>query len=163
MEIIEIGAVRLVSPTGPTDGEFGRFVRPVAHPQLSDFCTRLTSITQSDVDGAEPFSAVFWEFVNWIGPEPFALCSWGAYDLGQFRLDCARHDIAFPASFERHINLKAEFARVFGVKSCGMKAALAHVRLPLEGTHHRGLDDARNIARLGEMILPRLETAGRSD
>ena len=26
--------------------------------------------------------------------------------------------------------------------------ALAHVGLPLVGTHHRGIDDARNIARL---------------
>jgi inhibitor of KinA sporulation pathway (predicted exonuclease) len=38
MEIIEIGAVRLASAEGPTDGEFARFVHPIAEPILSDFC-----------------------------------------------------------------------------------------------------------------------------
>jgi inhibitor of KinA sporulation pathway (predicted exonuclease) len=29
-----------------------------------------------------------------------------------------------------------------------MAGALKHTHLPLEGTHHRGADDARNIAQL---------------
>ncbi len=160
MEIIEIGAVHLDSANGPSADEFGCFVRPKDEPKLSAFCTELTSITQSDVDGAESFPVVFGEFIEWIGPEPFVLCSWGAYDVSQFRADCLRHSIAFPASFERHINLKQEFARVFGVKSRGMKAALAHVGIELKGTHHRGIDDARNIGKLAELILPRLEEDG---
>lgn len=156
MEMIEIGAVRLLSASGPASGEFGRFVRPIAEPRLSDFCTNLTSITQHDVDTAETFPAVFHDFLEWIGPEPFTLCSWGAYDLQQFRTDCKRHRIPFPKSFERHLNIKKEFARVFGLR-CGMAAALRHVRLPLEGIHHRGIDDARNIAKLARRTLPRFE------
>ncbi len=54
-------------------------------------------------------------------------------------------------------NLKKEFARVFRVKSGGMARALEVVGLPLEGTHHREMDDARNIARLAVLILPHLE------
>lgn len=42
------------------------------------------------------------------------------------------------------------------VKSCGMARALEIAGLPLEGTHHRGADDARNIARLAALVLPRL-------
>ena len=30
----------------------------------------------------------------------------------------------------------------------GMKGALAMEDIPLEGTHHRGIDDARNIAKI---------------
>jgi inhibitor of KinA sporulation pathway (predicted exonuclease) len=163
METIEIGAVHLQSAMGPVTDEFERFVRPVAEPTLSDFCTQLTSITQSDVDGADTFPTVFAQFVEWIGPSPFFLCSWGAYDLAQLRADCERHGIALPESFERHINLKQEFSQVFAVRSRGMKEALNHVGLALEGTHHRGIDDARNIGKLAEIILPRLEEAGLID
>lgn len=160
MEIIEIGAIELPSGSGEPSREFAQFVRPVTERELSDFCRRLTTIRQADVDRAEDFGRVFPQFVAWIGDEPFALCSWGGYDLAQLRTDCARHVISLPASFERHVNLKKQFARLLGIKSCGMKRALAHVGLPLSGTHHRGIDDARNIARLAALVLPRLEESG---
>lgn len=156
MEIIEIGAVRLESETGPVGGEWASFVRPVASQQLSEFCTQLTSITQSDVDQAEPFWAVFPRFVEWIGDAPFVLCSWGAYDLNQIKRDCERHKMALPESFENHLNLKRVFSQVKGTKPTGMRGALLMLDLPLEGTHHRGIDDARNIAKIAAVILPQL-------
>jgi inhibitor of KinA sporulation pathway (predicted exonuclease) len=119
----------------------------------------LTTIRQEDVEQAEGFWTVFPAFVEWIGPEPFVFCSWGGYDLTQFRIDCRRHHLDLPASFERHVNLKREFARLHKIKACGMKQALDHAGLPLAGTHHRGLDDARNIARLAMLVLPELELA----
>ena len=91
--------------------------------------------------------------------EPFVLCSWGGYNLTQFRIDCRRHGLALPASFERHVNLKKEFARLLGVKACGMERAGPR-RATAGGTHHRGIDDARNIARLAVLVLPALEAAG---
>lgn len=157
METIEIGAVMLASALGPAVREFAEFVRPVEEPTLSRFCTELTSIQQSDVDRADTFPAVFARFVEWIGGEPYTLCSWGAYDVRQFRLDCERHSVPFPAGFARHVNVKLEFARLRGIERCGMDAALRHLGLPLEGTHHRGIDDARNIARIALTLLPQLE------
>ncbi len=147
-EIIEIGAVMLVSPADPPEGEFSAFVRPIDRPDLSDFCTQLTSITQADVDHAEPFDKVFPRFIEWIGPQSFQWCSWGAYDLKQFRTDCRRHNIAFPELFENHINLKKRFAEQTGLRPGGMREALRRLDLTLVGTHHRGIDDARNIARI---------------
>jgi inhibitor of KinA sporulation pathway (predicted exonuclease) len=157
MEIIEIGAVMLASAAGPQVAEFARFVRPVAEPLLSAFCKELTSIRQEQVDAADAFPAVFRDFVAWAGGGEFDLCSWGAYDVRQMRQDCRRHAVPFPDGFDRHINLKDEFARLFNVKRCGMAAALRYAGLPLLGTHHRGIDDARNISRLATIILPRLE------
>src|SRR5690606_10631645 len=92
--------------------------------------------------------------------EPFILCSWGAYDLAQFQVDCHRHGLELPASFTRHVNLKKQYARLRGIRPCGMARALAPAGLKLEGTHHRGIDDARNIARLAALVLPRLESSG---
>ncbi|MGC1273304.1 MAG: 3'-5' exonuclease [Planctomycetaceae bacterium] len=160
METIEIGAVRLASAVGPADGEFSEFVRPIASPKLSPFCISLTSIRQEDVDSVEYFWSVFPRFVEWCGPEPFVFCSWGSYDLGQLRADCDRHGMAFPAALECHINLKKEFARLRGEKVRGMARALKAAGLSLEGTHHRAIDDARNIARLALLILSALETEG---
>jgi inhibitor of KinA sporulation pathway (predicted exonuclease) len=154
MEIIEIGAILLASATGPASREFAEFVRPVAEPTLSDFCIQLTSIRQEEVDAAGDFKTVLPRFLDWLGSEPFTLCSWGAYDLNQFKTDCARHDLPLPAAFERHINLKQEFAVLKGVKPCGMKHALRLLGLPLEGQHHRAIDDARNIAKIAQLILP---------
>jgi 3'-5' exoribonuclease 1 len=75
----------------------------------------------------------------------------------QFRRDCSRHKIALPAGFKRHINLKTEFARLMEVEVCGMSTALKIAGIPLEGVHHRGIDDAKNIAKLAQLILPKLE------
>jgi inhibitor of KinA sporulation pathway (predicted exonuclease) len=156
METIEIGAVRLAGPAGPSQDEFARFVRPLASPVLTEFCVRLTGITQSEVDGAAPFPAVLADFVAWAGPEPLTWCSWGAYDLRQLQADCARHGGEFPAALERHVNLKQAFADLEHVPQCGMRAALARYEIAIAGRHHRALDDARNIAALAMRVLPRL-------
>ncbi len=156
METIEIGAVRIGGhDLGPLD-EFGRFVRPVSEPILSNFCTQLTGISQVDVDGAEPFPVVFGEFLDWARTEPFMWCSWGAYDLRQLKTDCARHGLPWPPVLERHLNLKAAFAQQMGCRPLGMKEALRKLGIPLAGKHHRAIDDARNIARIGAFLLPSL-------
>lgn len=156
MEVIEIGAVRLITPAWGTYGAFQRFVRPVDEPLLSDFCRELTSITQEDVDGAETFPEVLREFLEWAGPNPFSWCSWGAYDLGQLRTDCSRYGLEWPPALGRHLNLKKLYSEQVGCRPQGMKGALRRLGLPLSGTHHRALDDARNIARIAQLVLPPL-------
>ena len=160
MEIIEIGAVILASAAGEVTSEFGEFVRPILEPVLSEFCTRLTGIQQLDVESASTFVEVFPRFVDWIGFRPYVLCSWGAYDLRQFQIDCKRHDLSIPDELARHVNLKQLFAGQQGIRPCGMKDALRRLGIPLEGDHHRALDDARNIAKIARFVLPRMEANG---
>ena len=157
METIEIGAVMLESENEPPTGEFTRFVRPVTNPVLSEFCVQLTSIVQSDVDAAETFSTVLRALGTWASPaQPLTWCSWGVYDLKQLRSDCRRHGIEFPNWLRRHVNLKQEFAALTDGKPRTMKEALRAMSFPLEGRHHRGIDNARNIAKLADWILPRV-------
>ena len=157
MEIIEIGAVLIDSKTGPVQKEFSSFVRPLNEPILSAFCMGLTGIQQREIDKADDFSKVFPRFLHWIGPQPYRLCSWSTFDLNQFKTDCARHGLPLPPQFSNHLNLKQEFARLYGIPPCGVKRALALSRLPSAGKPHRGLDDARNVARLAlKIILPRI-------
>ncbi|QDT47872.1 sporulation inhibitor KapD [Symmachiella dynata] len=149
METIEIGAVMVEAESLQPVDEFQSFIRPVRYRQLSDFCRELTSITQQEVDAAEGFCQVFSRFVQWsVGFADPLFCSWGDYDRHQLRQDCAHHGTAYPFGDE-HLNLKAQFSKNLGIrKRLGMAKAIRRIGLELTGTHHRGIDDARNIARL---------------
>jgi inhibitor of KinA sporulation pathway (predicted exonuclease) len=154
METIEIGAVLMDSRTLEPVGEFQSFVRPVRHPKLLPFCTRLTGITQAMVDGAPLFPEAFAELRAKLidHRHPLLFCSWGRYDRIQLERDCTLHGI--PNNMPEHVNLKTTFSEVQGLKKkLGMAQALKLCGLPLEGTHHRGIDDARNIARMLPWIV----------
>lgn len=134
--------------------EFQTFIQPVRHPQLTPFCTELTSIQQADVDAAPLFPAANRHLKEWKTPYESALfCSWGDYDKSQFEQDCRHHQTPYPFS-SSHLNLKKQFSRSLGYpKNYGMARALQLAGVPLEGTHHRGIDDARNMARLMPFII----------
>jgi 3'-5' exoribonuclease 1 len=154
MEAIEIGAL-LVDPADPArPREYQGFLRPVRFPELSEFCTRLTGIVQADVDGAEPFAQAFPRFLAWIGdPSSVRFASWGNYDRNQFVRDCERHDLPYPFA-EDHLNLKHHCSAKLGIKPAGLEQALRRAGLVFEGSHHRGLDDARNIWRVLRAVEP---------
>ena len=87
METIEIGAVEL--PSSEARRRASSTGSSAPWPNRNErFCRRLTTIRQRDVDGgrASPLSPL----IRRVDPrEPFVLCSWGGYDLTQFRIDCA--------------------------------------------------------------------------
>ena len=149
MEIIEIGAVMVDAADFRIEGEFQSFVRPVRHPVLTDFCTSLTSIAQQDVDAAPSFPRFVAAFKPWLdGYDDFAFCSWGDYDYRQLHQDCEFHGIPYPIG-AAHLNVKRLFSeRSATRKKFGLAEAIRKVGLDFAGTHHRGIDDARNNARL---------------
>lgn len=150
-EIIEIGAVCL-SDKFEFIEEYQTFVIPVKNSTLSDFCTQLTGIKQWDVLCAPAFPTALIYFVNvmqYKTGEQFnkmIFCSWGHYDRKQFEKDCRYHKIEYP--FGKHRSLKHEFAERHKIRPCGMVKAMKILGIPLVGTHHRALDDAKNIAKI---------------
>jgi 3'-5' exoribonuclease 1 len=154
MEIIEIGAVFLHGVNFQPYSEFDQFVQPQINPDLSEFCHKLTGIAQNHVDNAMQFPEAFEKFLNWIGDEPYKLCSWGMFDLEIFQVECERYRLDFPKSFAGHINLKELYARAYNTKpTIGLREAMQKRMLKFEGRLHRGIDDARNIARVAQPIL----------
>jgi len=137
--------------------EFSIFIKPVIHPELTEFCTELTSITQADVDCAPAYPDAIKCFKDWLYQyEDCIFCSWGDYDKNQFEQDCQYHNISYPFK-SGHINIKKLFSHSQNLKKkFGMKGALGKAGLKLNGTHHRGIDDARNMARLMPYILGRV-------
>lgn len=149
MEIIEIGAVMVNGQTYRIDSEYQEFVKPVRHPKLTDFCLKLTHICQKDVDQANEFPKVISEFKAWMDAYPvIEFCSWGDYDKKQIKQDSLFHNVPYPITAP-HRNLKKAFSEYMRTsKRFGMAGALQKIGLKLHGTHHRGIDDARNIAAI---------------
>ncbi len=163
-EIIEIGAVLCDGFTLQPQAEFQTFVRPQRHPRLTPFCTQLTSITQAEVDSAPGFVAAMQKLSTFLHEQAalgkFVFCSWGDYDRQQFTREERRHGLRVPLG-SQHINLKQRFCDFSSAdRALGCGQALRRVGLRFRGTAHRGIDDARNIARLlpyclGKMNIPR--------
>jgi len=154
MEIIEIGAVYLDGNSLQPLSDFGQFVKPSINPVLSDFCRELTHIKQGKIDSALPFPEAFETFMQWINEHKFRLCSWGNFDYEIFNFELNRCETAWPQNFAGHINLKELYARAYSTKaSIGLREAMRKLSMPFEGTLHRGIDDARNIARVAQTML----------
>lgn len=156
MEIIEIGAVMVEAENLKIVDEFQSFIKPMRHPILTEFCKSLTSIAQAQVDAAPTYPEAIALLKKWLsGYSNGVFGSWGDYDRKQFQQDSNFHKVPFPIAYP-HVNLKQLFTDNQGLpKRYGMAQALEIAGLPLEGTHHRGIDDARNIAKLLPYILDR--------
>ena len=142
--------------------EFQTFVRPHRHPTLTPFCTQLTTITQAQVGSAPPFPVAIGKLAAAMRGRDFLFCSWGDYDRTQFDRDARRHDLRLPLGRD-HWNLKQAFRELSGDdKKLGTAQALDRVGLVHEGVAHRGIDDARNIARLLPYILGRVPIPARA-
>ena len=151
-EIIEIGGVFFNPETKKNEWEFDEILRPQLFPTLSEFCTGLTTLTQEHVDRGISLAEALASLNKKIESEPYLFASWGFYDRNQFQKNCERFGIPYPFG-PRHVSLKHEFANWTKRKPMGMAGALNVLRLPLEGTHHRGLDDARNISKIAGWMI----------
>lgn len=147
-EIIEIGLAVLDAETGTISKNKGILVKP-QRSSVSLFCTELTTITQDLLDqNGVSFEEAINQLVDEYHPDLYTWASYGQYDLNMIKKQCKSFGVSYPMG-EEHINVKEYFAEKFGlVKPTGMNGALHLLNIPLEGTHHRGIDDAKNIAKI---------------
>lgn len=156
METIEIGAVIVEAVGLEIIDEFTIFIKPIRHPKLTAFCTELTTIKQADLEEASTFPQAVETFKGWFEQYKNSIfCSWGDYDKKQLERDAKYHNIPYPMGNE-HLNIKKQFSLALRTrKHYGMARALKTAGLSLDGTHHRGIDDARNLAKLMPFIIGR--------
>lgn len=158
MEVIEIGAVAMKH----TDeglvllDEYDAFVKPVDYPELSPFCKQLTSIQQRDVDMAGDVHDVFPEFIEWArsftGEAKFV--SWGMFDKAIFERMNKYQGKNLDIDYFRKNHFSAKHRwRKMGGPNAGLKRALKYFKMEFVGNHHRGIDDAKNIARIFNEIF----------
>lgn len=146
-EIIEIGLTVVDLDEGVRVAKHRILVRP-QRSRVSAFCTELTSLTQEEVAGGLSFGEACRRLATEHESNRRPWASWGDYDRNQFTRQCKHTGTEYPFSGD-HTNAKLRFTEAHGLKKRpGMAQALAIAGLPLEGRHHRGDDDAWNIAAL---------------
>jgi inhibitor of KinA sporulation pathway (predicted exonuclease) len=154
-EIIEVGICELSLDKGISNKR-SIIIRP-QYSKVSDFCTGLTTLTQKDVDAGTSLRTACETLESEFGSRNKVWASYGDYDRKQFEKECRSKSVDYPFG-PRHINVKNLFALMFRLdREVGMPEALDLLGLKLEGTHHRGVDDASNIAKILEIILEKKE------
>jgi len=79
-EIIEIASVKCDDSWKIID-EFSEFVCPIICTEISPFCTKLTTITQSEVNKAGIFPEVLNRFKKWLDQSQDNIFhSWGYFE-----------------------------------------------------------------------------------
>ena len=146
-EIIEIG----IAVVNIKDLQIKKNDSIIIRPQrskLSKFCTKLTTLTQEYVDQGVTFEAAMAILRKNFESENRTFVSWGDYDRKMFERNCRDYGVKYPFG-PRHMNLKNSFTMLHGLdKEPGLDQALDYLGMKLEGTHHRGVDDAKNIASI---------------
>jgi len=154
-EIIEIGVCPLEMSTGRRLGKRSIVVRP-KRSRVSPFCTQLTTLTPEQVDRGITFTEACEILHKEYQARVRVWASYGDYDRTMFQKQCDATGIAYPFG-PRHINVKTLFAISHGLpQEIGAAEAIALMGLPFEGTHHRGDDDAWNIAGILGTLVQKL-------
>ena len=151
-EIIEIGLC-LLDVRSCARGENHSILVSPQRSTISNYCTKLTTLTQDEVGSGLSFSEACLLLRESFDSRERLWASYGDYDRKQFKRDCLALGVDYPFG-SGHINVKSLFAIVNSLPSeIGLAEAMKYLGFPLEGTHHRGADDAWNIARiLGHML-----------
>jgi inhibitor of KinA sporulation pathway (predicted exonuclease) len=162
-EIIEVGVCLLDLRTLEITKPRGLLVKPERTP-ITAFCTNLTTITpelvaREGITLAEAMRILEKEYK--LDERTWA--SWGDYDRKMLEKDCEAKGISFPGRTRSHINLKNLLTVELGLPwENGLDNALERFGLKLEGTHHRGVDDAKNIARIYQRHLQKVRAPEKS-
>ena len=144
-EIIEVGLCPIDVPTLTRLERQSILIKP-AQSEISDFCTQLTTLTPEMFCNAGTLSDAVRVLKTEHHSKDRLWASWGDYDRRQFERVCTDQDVGYPFG-PGHLNVKTLFATALGLRhEVGLDGACQKLGLTMEGTHHRGDDDAWNIA-----------------
>ena len=151
-EIIEIGICILATSTWERLSKDSIIVKP-GYSTISSFCTELTTLTPAEVNQGVSLKKACKQLRIQYLSRQYPWASYGDYDRRQFERECRDKQVSYPFG-STHINVKALLALMQQWESeVEMAAALEKLGLPLEGTLHRGVDDAWNIANILAELL----------
>lgn len=148
-EIIQIGAVKLDIADGFQEiGTFQCFIRPKINPELSDYITALTGITQNVIDTQGiGFVDALGDFVAFMGEDLAALMSFGR-DGDVIHRNCKLHEIDMPPIFEIERNLRQSLLELELIDQKHVSSDLPSLfGLPDEERSHNALSDARGLGK----------------
>ncbi|VDO12275.1 unnamed protein product [Rodentolepis nana] len=174
--LVEFPVVLIKAQTGEIVDEFHKYVRPTENPILSNFCKKLTGISQERVDCSSDLQQVLKEFEQWLRTKKNELnctfkvdcqnsavfVTWTDWDIRTCLWnECQRKHLSLPVDLLTRIDLKAVFKQWHASKNPHTKGefqgrlqdAITAAGLSFRGRPHSGIDDARNTAALLYRII----------
>lgn len=133
--------------------EFHEYVKPINDPILSDFCIKLTGITQDKINDADILNNVYERHYKWLKKyvkdnDKLLFVTCGDFDMEFLNKEIKIKNLKFRKEYLKFINIKKEFEKFYKVKAGGMTNMLKYLNLELDGRLHSGIDDTRNIAKI---------------
>ncbi|XP_024527693.1 uncharacterized exonuclease domain-containing protein At3g15140 isoform X1 [Selaginella moellendorffii] len=173
VEILEFPVVLLDAKTLTVVDRFHRFVRPceLKGSRLQAYIAgkygrwKLERLWE---DTAIPFQETLLAFEDWLeqhslrDPESHLLKNSAFVTCGNWDIktkipeQCITSGIPLPSYFCEWINLKDIFLNFYNKRAPGMLSMMRSLDMRVQGSHHLGLDDAHNIAR----IVQKMESDG---
>ena len=154
-EIIEFPVLLIQAETMSIIDQFHAYVRPLLHPELSEFCKSFTGITQETVDKSESFYKVFDQFLSWLEKHiepPFKNCIFvtdGIWDLRDFvQKELTYMQVSRPPFMNQIIDIRKKFTKFYSRDSLNLDGMLRFLDLSFEGREHSGIDDTKNVAKI---------------
>lgn len=160
-EIIEIGVCALDIASLERIKKRSFLIRP-ERSKVSDFCTQLTTITQAQLDEeGMPFADAVQRLRDEYTPQERTWASFGDFDRILFQRQCEARGVAYPFG-RTHLNIK----NLLGIShnlpfEISLERALEKFSIPMEGTLHRGGDDAWGIAAVLAAIFREVRSGGK--
>lgn len=157
-EIIEFPSVLLRWTSYDDIKEISRiqiFVKPKKNPVISDFCEKLTGITQEMIDHGKSLNVALKDHLNWLNKNTknnlkkvmFVTC--GRWDIEtMLPMDLKTTGIKAHPVYKSFVNIKELFNIVTRKGKLSLVPMLEYFGLELEGRHHSGIDDCYNISRI---------------
>lgn len=163
-EIIEfpVVPVDVVNMKIMHDKTFHYYIKPSVVPNITEFCTRLTGITQAKVDGGISIQDALNRLDVWMADHGFdkgnsTFVTVSRTDLLMFLKNEADYkNIRLPDYLKKFINITDIFkSTLHKEKASGMIRMLSELNINLTGNHHSGIDDTRNTAKIVIDLLRR--------
>lgn len=156
MEMIEIGIVQMDVRTLEIEMKESYLIIPteMGLSGITEYCTKLTGITQQMIikEGLALDYALA-RMMSEFKTAKYEWMSWGDFDRTQTEKECKRKGLQYPFS-KTHTNFKYWFSLLTNQNvQRNVEGALEFMKMKFEGSPHRGVDDAYNIARLYREVM----------
>ncbi|KMT13110.1 hypothetical protein BVRB_4g086520 [Beta vulgaris subsp. vulgaris] len=171
VEILEFPVMIIDAKTMHVVDFFHRFVRPskMSEQRIKEYIEgKYGKIGVDRVwhDTAMPFNEVIQEFEAWMSSHDLwekelggaltraAFVTCGNWDIKtKIPQQCQVCGMEIPPYFMEWINLKDIYLNFYNRKATGMRTMLNELKISLVGSHHLGIDDTKNIARVVQRML----------
>ncbi|XP_062169696.1 uncharacterized exonuclease domain-containing protein At3g15140 [Alnus glutinosa] len=171
VEILEFPVLMINAKTMDVVDLFHRFVRPseMSEQRINEYIEGKYGKFGVDRvwhDTAIPFNEVLHQFEVWLAQHHLwkkqlgarlnqaAFVTCGNWDLKtKVPQQCKVSKIKLPQYFMEWINLKDVYLNFYKRRATGMITMMNELQIPLVGSHHLGIDDTKNIARVLQHML----------